>query len=616
MDLAKYAALFVAESREHLRACNQLLIVWEREPAAPEPVEGLFRAIHSIKGMAATMGYAQVADVAHHAESLLDAIRGGRVTVRPEYLDLLFRAVDALEDGVEASATGLPVTAVNTDALVRALEVAAAGITAKGATTAPGAPVAPVAGALLDVDVVVRPGAPLKGARAALALRRVEALGTLSRITPATPEFERDDFDGRFAFRLRTGAAPREVDAAVRAAGDIANVAIDIASESTALEVAAFRQVRVDVARLDAMTKLAGELAVSRNRLLDLLAQVPEGELRRTAEALGRQVGELQAEVLAARMTPVAELFERFPRVVRDLARDLGRRVRLETEGGDIEVDRAVLEELGDPLVHLVRNAIDHGIEPPAAREAAGKPAEGRLRLVAAREKNSVVIRVLDDGRGIDRARVLRQAREAGAVDPGLETLGDDQLLKVLARSGFSTATAVSGVSGRGVGVDVVVTRLRALGGTVELSSRPGEGTAFALRVPLTLAIVSALLVRVGDERYAVPLAYVAETVDYEGGVRKGSGAAESLLVRGWAVPTVHLARLFAVPGGRSHRRPAVVLQVGERRAAMVVDALEGQQDIVVEPFAAPVGVPPWFGGATILADGQPALILDAAALA
>ena len=615
MDLAKYAALFVAESREHLRSCNQLLIAWEQAPAAAEPVGGLFRAVHSIKGMAATMGYAQVSDVAHHAESLLDAIRGGRVTVRPEHLDLLFRAVDALEDGVEAAATGKSVTDEGSGALVRALEVAASGITAKSAP-APVAPAEPVAGALLDVAVVVRPGTPLRGARASLALRRMDALGTVSRVTPATPEFERDGFDGRFAFRLRTGAAPREVDAAVRAAGDIATVAIDIASEQPTVETAAFRQVRVDVERLDAMTKLAGELVVSRNRLLDVLAAQPDGELRRTVETLGRQVGEMQAEVLAARMTPVSELFDRFPRVVRDLARDLGKRVRLETEDGNIEVDRAVLEELGDPLVHLVRNAIDHGIEPAAAREAAGKPAEGRLRLLAAREKNSVVIQVLDDGRGIDRARVLRQARAAGVVDESLETLGDDQLLKVLSRSGFSTATAVSGVSGRGVGVDVVVTRLRALGGSVELSSRPGEGTTFALRVPLTLAIVSALLVRVGDERYAVPLAYVAEVVDYEGGARTGLGTAEVLLVRGARVPTVHLARLFAVPEARAHRRPAVVLQVGERRAAVVVDALEGQQDIVVEPFVAPVGTPPWFGGATILADGQPALILDAAALA
>jgi two-component system, chemotaxis family, sensor kinase CheA len=614
MDLARYAALFVAESREHLRACNTLLIAWEREPAAAEPVGGLFRAMHSIKGMAATMGHAQVADVAHHAESLLDAIRGGRVAVRPEYLDLLFRAVDTLEDGVEAAATGKPATEANAEVLLRALEVAAAGAAAREPAPLAGAEQA--TGALLDVEVVVRPGTPLRGARAALALRRVEAVGTVSRVTPATPDFERDDFDGRFGFRLRTGAAPREVDAALRSAGDIANVAIDIASEDAALGADLFRQVRVDVRRLDAMTKLAGELVVGRNRLLDLLSQHPDGALRRTAEAMGRQVGELQAELLAARMTPVAELFDRFPRVVRDLARDLGRRVRLETEGGDIEVDRAVLEELGDPLVHLVRNAIDHGIEPPAVRVAAGKPPEGRLWLVAARERNSVVIRVHDDGRGVDRARVLQKAREAGVAESGLDALGDDQLLRMLARSGLSTATAVSGVSGRGVGVDVVVTRLRALGGTVELTSRSGEGTAFTLRVPLTLAIVSALLVRVGGERYAVPLAYVAETVDYEGGRRAGAAADEVLEVRGRAVPTVHLGRLFAVPGAGAIRRPAVVLQVGGRSVALVVDALEGQQDIVVEPFVAPVGTPPWFGGATILADGQPALILDAAALA
>lgn len=616
MDLAKYAALFVAESREHLKACNQLLIAWERAPAAAEPVNGLFRAIHSIKGMAATMGYTQVADVAHHAEGLLDAIRAGRVTVRPEYLDLLFRAVDGLGEGVEAAATGRDGAGTDAGALARALEVAASGTAVRPVSGAPAQGDGSAPGTLLDVRVMVRSGAPLRGARATLALRRVEALGQLSHLVPSAALFERDDFDGRFAFRLRTEAAPREVDAALRAAGEVASVTIDIAAADGVLDTAAFKQVRVDVARLDAMTKLAGELVVSRNRLLELLARAPDGELRRTVEALGRQVGQMQSEVLAARMTPVAELFDRFPRVVRDLARDLGKRVRLDVEGGEIEADRAVLEELGDPLVHLVRNAIDHGLEAPARRVAAGKPEEGRLRLVATRERNSVVIRVVDDGRGIDRARVLQQARDAGAVDESVQTLGDDQLLRVLARSGFSTATAVSGVSGRGVGVDVVVTRIRALGGSVELSSRVGQGTEFTLRVPLTLAIVNALLVRVGAERYAVPLAYVAETVDYDGGSKVDAGPRESLLVRGRAVPTVHLARLFDVPAAGGHRRPAVVLQLGERRAAVVVDSLEGQQDIVVEPFVAPAGTPPWFGGATILADGQPALILDAAALA
>ncbi|HEX5631877.1 MAG TPA: chemotaxis protein CheA, partial [Gemmatimonadales bacterium] len=434
---------------------------------------------------------------------------------------------------------------------------------------------------------------------------------------PVAAELERDDFDGRFAFRLATVAAPAEVDAALRAAGDIAAVRIEFAADEAPADAAAYRQVRVDLARLDALMKLAGELVVSRNRLLELLPR-GDAELTRVGERIGRLVGDVHHEVLQARMTPVREAFDRFPRVVRDLARDLGRQVRLELEGGEIELDRAVLDELGDPLVHLVRNAVDHGIEPPAERQAAGKAAEGRLRLMASRERNSVVIRVADDGRGIDRARVLAKARAEGTVDAGVAALDDDQLLRVLSRAGFSTARAVSGVSGRGVGVDVVLTRLRQLGGSVELATAAGQGTTWVLRVPLTLAIVPALLVDAGGERYAVPLSYVAETVDFDSTPRTVVGEREALVVRSRAVPTVHLAGLFGAPGSDvpGRRRPAVVLQVGERRAAVVVDGLVGQQDIVVEPFDAPVGVPPWFGGATILSDGAPALILDAAALA
>jgi two-component system chemotaxis sensor kinase CheA len=615
VDLAKYAALFLAESREHLQACNRLLLAWEREPAATEPVAGLFRAVHSIKGMAATMGYAGIAELAHRAETLLDAIRAGRVAARPAHFELLFRAVDALEAGVEGTVAGRAPGAA-ADELARLLE-AAAGAPGRAAAAPPRPPVtAAPAGPALQVEVVVRGDAPLRGARATLALARVAALGTVSRATPGAAALERDDFDGRFAFRLATVAAPAEVDAAIRAAGDIADVRIEFAADEAPVGTAARRQVRVELGRLDAMMKLAGELVVARNRLLDLLPP-GDAELRRTGERIARIAGELHHEVLEARMTPVREAFDRFPRTVRDLARDLGKQVRLELEGGEIELDRAVLDELGDPLVHLVRNAVDHGIEPPAERAAAGKPPEGRLRLVAVRERASVAIRVADDGRGIDRARVLERARREGLVEPGVTALSDDQVLRVLSRAGFSTAPAVSGVSGRGVGVDVVVTRLRQLGGAVELQTVPAQGTTWTLRVPLTLAIVRALLLETGGERYAVPLSYVAETVDcHPAAVVEADGRA-ALLVRERAVPLVELGALFRAPAGPAARkRPAVVLQVGERRAAVVVDALVGQQDIVVEPFDAPAGTPPWFGGATILPDGAPALILDAAALA
>jgi two-component system chemotaxis sensor kinase CheA len=324
----------------------------------------------------------------------------------------------------------------------------------------------------------------------------------------------------------------------------------------------------------------------------------------------------MQAEVIASRMTPVGEVFERFPRLVRDLARDLGKRIRFDVEGEEIELDRSILDEIGDPLLHLIRNAADHGIEPPDARVTAGKPPEGRILLSAARERNSVTLRVTDDGRGIDRAAILAKARREDLADAATDVLSDDVLLRVIARPGFSTAETVSGVSGRGVGVDVAMTRVRHLGGTLEIRSEVGKGTTFMIRVPLTLAIVRALLADAGGERYAVPLAYVAETVEFDPRAVTALRSREALVVREQVIPTVHLRDLVASPvRATPARRPTVILEVGERRTALVVDALLGQQDIVVAAFDAPRGMPPYVGGATILADGTPALVLDAAAL-
>ena len=613
MDLSRYAALFLTESREHLIACNQALLEWERDPAAVEPVDRLFRAIHTIKGMAATMGYDTVARVAHSAENLLDALRTGRVTVTPGVLQLLFGAVDQIASGVEAAGAGAAHDGDNTELLV-ALDRAADGSNI-GAATAEFA-VHQILPAGRAVSVAIRPDAPMRGGRAMLALRRAEELGPVTALRPAAAAFEREEFDGRFTFRLESAASNDAVVAAIVSAGDVASVTFDESVPERAEPVVRARQIRVDLRRLDAMMKQVGELVVARNRLVDLAARRGDPELEATAERIARLVGGLQTEVIQSRMTPVGEVFERFPRLVRDLGRDLGKQVRFEMEGDEIELDRAILDEIGDPLLHLIRNAMDHGLETPDVRIAAGKPAQGRLLLSAGRERNSVAIRVSDDGRGIDRGAILAKAQREGVVEPGVEALSDDLLLKVLARPGFSTAREVSGVSGRGVGVDVVATRVRALGGTLAIQTAEGKGTTFVVHVPLTLAIVRALLTSIGGERYAVPLAYVAETVEFD--VRSVTAVRdrETLIVRDRAIPTVHLRDLVSLDRGAAPKhRPTVILEVGERRAALVVDALLGQQDIVVEPFDAPRGMPPFFGGATILADGAPALILDAAAL-
>lgn len=315
-------------------------------------------------------------------------------------------------------------------------------------------------------------------------------------------------------------------------------------------------------------------------------------------------------------MTPVWQVFDRFPRLVRDVARELDKSVTFRVEGKEIELDRAILDELGDPLVHLLRNAVDHGIELPAARRKAGKKAEGEVVLAAVRERASVTITISDDGRGIDRARVLAKAKGDGLVDPHMEALTDDQLLRVLARPGFSTAEAVTSVSGRGVGIDVAMTRIRALGGTIEIRSELGKGTAFVLRLPVTLAIVRALITNVGTERYALPLTYVAETVEFGTTPTTSLEGREAIVLRNRVVPLVHLRQLLGVGGDPPPaRRPVIVLEMGERRTGVVVDGMLGQREIVVKGFDAPQGTLPVFSGATIMGDGVPALILDAGGL-
>ncbi len=614
MDLSKYAGLFLAESREHLSGCNQLLLMWEREPANRDAVGGLFRSIHTIKGMGATMGFTGVAELAHRLESLLDAIRQERVTVESGTFQLLFRAVDALGEAVEEAAAGRE--RAPDPALVAALDRATG---QAGAT--PAGPAPPPRRRATDtprarsVQVIIRADAVMRGARAVLAVRRAESLGRVGAVRPPLVQLEREEFDGRLAFRIESAATEDELAAAIRTAGEIEAVRFE---EPAPVDGTAGgrRQIRVDLNRLDRLMKQVGELVVARSRLGVLAGQSDDPALAELSDRMSRLVSGIQTEVIAARMTPVGDVFERFPRLVRDLSRDLGKRIRFDVEGEEIELDRSILDEIGDPLLHLIRNAADHGIESPEVRERAGKPPEGRILLAAARERNSVVLRVSDDGRGIDRAAVLARARRDDPARGEAEALSDDALLRVIARPGFSTAQAVSGVSGRGVGVDVAMTRVRQLGGTLEIRSDLGKGTTFLIRVPLTLAIVRALLADAGGERYALPLAYVAETVEFDPRAVTALRSREALVVREQVIPTVHLRDLVASRERPApSRRPTVILEVGERRTALVVDALVGQQDIVVAPFDAPRGMPPYVGGATILADGAPALVLDAAAL-
>ncbi|HWO88011.1 MAG TPA: chemotaxis protein CheA [Gemmatimonadales bacterium] len=644
MDVRQYADLFLTESREHLSAYNQLLLELEKDPSRAEAVDGIFRAVHTIKGMAAAMGYSAVAEVAHRAENLLDAIRKGEKVPTTAILDLLFRSADALEQGVAAAVAGKEFEA---EELLEELDKAVVG-KKKGKKKRKGdggdrgerseLVAAPPSGEGRVVAVVLRADAPIKGARAVLVLKRAEALGVVSGVTPPPAQFEAAGFDGRFSFRLLTEADAADIERELKLAGDVDTVEVQgVRAPAAAAAVAeaprpgaagtaaGTRHIRVDLRRLDALMNLIGELSIARERLQLLVSGREDQDLDEVTVRIGRLTRALQSEIVQARMTPVWQVFDRFPRTVRDLARQMGKQVDFAVEGKDIELDRAILDEIGEPLVHLLRNAVDHGIETPEERVRQGKQPAGKLVLAAVRERSTVAIRVSDDGRGVNRARVLAKAKEQGLVDESVENLPDEELFRLLTRAGFSTAGEVTELSGRGVGIDVVATAARALGGSLEIRSEEGRGSTFTVRLPITLAIVRALLADVGGETYAMPLTHVAETVDPRSEDVQLVQGKEAILLRGRLVPLLRLRELLGAEQARSSgtwtvtggsRLPVIVLEVGERRTGVVVDRLLGQQEIVVKSFDAPRGMLPVFSGATILGDGRPALILDAGGLA
>lgn len=670
MDTSRYADLFLTESQEHLSAINHALLDLERAPESTEPVNALFRAVHTIKGMSATMGYVQVAELAHALETLLDQLRIGSRQVTGEVIDALFTASDTLEVAVGLSVAGrdAEIDVAGPLERLRALDGGVPGAaaankshiatkSAAGAAAAAWTTPAPGGDGIL-VRVRIAPDAPLRGVRAFMVVQALRALGTVARMNPPLDELKEEQFGDDFAVRLVTTESPERVTAVVAALGDVAGVLVEsgaaagaraapAAADATPPGLAAIaaetggtggngsgnggngsanaptgdtgvraqRNVRIDLRRLDNLMNLIGELVITRGRLTQLSTALADPALDETVTQASRLISDLQDEIMTSRMVPVWQVFDRFPRLVRDAARTLGKQIEFTIEGKEIELDRSLLDEIGDPVVHLLRNAIDHGIELPDERRAAGKPAEGQLRLEALRDRSAIVIRVTDDGKGIDRDRVLRKAKDAGLVEANRADLSDDELIRLISRPGFSTAERITDISGRGVGIDAVQTRVRALGGLVEIRSVPKQGTTVTVRLPLTLAIVRALLARVGDELYALPMTHVNETVELKSAQLRRVKGKEVLVLRDDVLPLLRMRELMGLPPTEHKSQQVVVIEIGERRAGLIVDELVGQQEIVVKQFDGVRGGLALFSGATILGDGAPALIVDVSSL-
>ena len=617
MELNRYLDLYLSESQDHLRLLNRALLALE-EGDAHAAIEEAFRAAHTLKGMSATMGFTGVSDIAHDLETLLDQIRSDARKVDAVLIDEMLEAADTLERAIAAAAAGEPIPERKTpSASPQSAPVADVAQPGKAAAT-----IAALLAGTPYVRVSLKQDEPMKIARALIMTRTLVQKGLVER---SEPQQFGDDFDGEFALILKTDADETAVSAVLGTLPEIASYSFERGrevavapekpkpaappSDSTVRPQSKTNFLRVDQRRMDEVAEGLGEMAILQGRIEQLVA-TQRGQLPDLVTRMTRLITELQQSVLAMRMVPVGDVFDRFPRMIRDAARALGKELDFQIEGREIEIDRSILEEIADPLVHLLRNAVDHGIEPPAERYGAGKAEKATLVLRAWRDRSSVRIQVEENGRGVNVKKVLSKARARGIPTPETNDVTNEELLKILAHPGFSTAEQITDVSGRGVGLDAVVSKIRALGGAIDMQTRFGEGTTFTMRLPITLAIGQALRVRVGEEDYAIPLTHVVEAVDLDTVTIDRHKGKEVVRLRDEVLPLIRLRTILHTdsPGAET---AAVVAELGERRTALAVDRLVGREQILVKQFDGAIGTLPIFSGVTLLADGRPALVLD-----
>ena len=549
--------IYLEDARSHLEALDHCLLALERDGLDHAVVSGVLGPLHTLKGNSGMMGFAGIKEYVHRLEDVFAQIADGGLALTPAAFDQLFAGASALRDAVELASGGKGEArdlSPEKTALDRLLREGESESAAARQAVAEASPSAPVAA----------PG---------------------PRSVPASQ-------------------GPRSVEAHY------------VAARSTT--------VRVDFAQLDQLLNLVGELIIARTKLMQLgkdLVETVAGraagrELMAAVQHVGGVSALLQETVMDVRMLPVRHVFERFPRLVRDLAREQGKEIELILEGETTRVDKAIIDEIGEPLVHLIRNSVDHGIETPDERVARGKTRTGTILLSATQESSQVVITIMDDGGGIDAGRVYQKAVERGILR-GDETLSDKDAVQLIFSQGFSTRESVTDVSGRGMGLDVVLKSIERLNGLVEVETVPGVGTKFIIQLPLTLAIISVLLVEVSGRTYAVPLSSVVETLRLDPAEIHRINHRETLRLRERIVPVLRLTDLFAVPeAAQEERRYVVIVGRGDRRVGIVVDRLRGQQEVVIKALdPAVTGDPPVVAGATIMGDGRVVLILDVAAL-
>ncbi|HEY5849219.1 MAG TPA: chemotaxis protein CheA [Lysobacter sp.] len=575
---------FLVEVGEILDQLGEQMVALEHAPTDRECLNAVFRGFHTIKGGAGFLDFAPMVAICHAVEDRLNAARTGVAPLDAEAFDGAQQSLDLLVDMLHSVSTGLPLSPAP-EALLVSLRAGSGGSVPAAVASPASAAIAAFATGSDDIDDLDFE-ALLDSLHGAGGIPG-EAVETLAAPPPATP--------------VAATPAP-SMPAAARAA----------AAPTEAAEVT----VRVDVRRLDAMVNLVGELVLARNRLKTIRPRLRDDDLDRAVGSLDAATSRLQSAVMTARMQPVGRVFARFPKLARDVARQLNKDVDLEVIGAETELDRNLVEALADPLVHLVRNAIDHGIEMPEARRRAGKSELGRVRLSAQQEGDHVAIEVRDDGNGIDPEKVRRKAVDKGLIDSeAAARLSGEECLQLIFLPGFSTRDEVSDLSGRGVGMDVVQSRIRELSGFVQIHSEPGAGSRFLIRVPLTLAILPTLLVEIDDDVYALPLVRVVEVLAFQPGDTLWIDGQQVLDLRQQPLPLLDLREWLGLDAKRLAETTCVVLQSGEQRFCLLVDRVRGREEVVIKALPPTLRGLPGYAGASLVGDGRMTLILDVDAL-
>lgn len=669
MDVSQYMGMFLEESMENLQTLNDALLDLEQNPRNKDKLNEIFRVAHTIKGMAATMGFSDIAELTHKMEDVLSEFREGKLEVTSNVVTTLFDCLDTLERMVSNIEQGTE-EVIDIDEIIKNLEKAAneENITSEvekkkeeGSIENNQETVKTLLNEYdisvlkqgkengfngIGIKITLREDTLLKSARAFLIVQELETQGEIIKSFPSTEDIENEQFDVELYFVLVTIKTKEEIQEMVKNISEVENVVtsyVEFKDDGSSAgeipkpkeienKIAAandkkvvvknkpkkeksrrvHQSVRVDLERIDKLMNMVSELVIYRTRLEQIVIDSKSQELLETIEQVERTTSDLQDLVMKIRMLPLEVVFNRFPRLIRDISVDLNKEINFIIEGSETELDRTVIDEIGEPLIHLLRNAADHGIESKEKRIAAGKDPVGTIKLVAYQEGTKALIKVEDDGAGINLEKVKAKAEKVGINTEGLS---DNDIRNLIFAQGFSTNTEVTDISGRGVGMDVVKTKISSLGGTVDLVSEEGKGSSFIIKLPLTLQIIQALLVKVGRETFAISLGYIDKVIDYKEDRIKTTNGEEVIVYRDTIIPLVRLNERLGIEKDDNKKKFVIIVKVGDKVVGLLVDSLLGQQEIVIKPLGETLKSLKEYIGATILGNGLVTLILDVAAL-